>query len=162
MLRVHLMSAGRLRYHAPGAKTPAKPMFRLRFVDGAELVLTEAGRKKRAGVWLLTETALDAELAHLGPDALGPARAAGGDPARRAAPAAPAPARPARLAGIGRAHANEILWRARLSPFRLSTDLDDEAVTRLAAAIVEDLTGRSRPARREGRQGRVRGAQPAR
>ena len=46
------MSAGRLRYHPPGAKTPKTPMFRLTFSDGGELVLTEAGKKKRAGVWL--------------------------------------------------------------------------------------------------------------
>ena len=62
VLRVHLMSAGRLRYHAPGAKTPKTPMFRLVFADGGELVLTEAGKKKRAGVWLLTPDALEAEL----------------------------------------------------------------------------------------------------
>ena len=54
ILRVHLMSAGRLRYHPPGAKTPKTPMFRLSFVDGGELVLTEAGKKRRAGVWLFT------------------------------------------------------------------------------------------------------------
>ena len=52
VLRVHLMSAGRLRYVAPGAKGPKTPMLRLRFADGAELVLTEAGKKKRAGVRL--------------------------------------------------------------------------------------------------------------
>ena len=45
-------------------------MFRLRFSDGGELVLTEAGKKKRAGVWLVTPEQLDADLAHLGPDAL--------------------------------------------------------------------------------------------
>ena len=46
-------------------------MFRLTFADGGELVLTEGGKKKRAGVWLFTPEALEAELAHLGPDALG-------------------------------------------------------------------------------------------
>src|SRR5258706_453157 len=69
VLMVHLMSAGRIRYLRPGEKGPKTPMFRLRFTDGAELVLTEAGRKKRAGVWLLRQDALAAELAHLGPEA---------------------------------------------------------------------------------------------
>src|SRR5580765_5995126 len=68
-LMVHLMSAGRLRYVAAGAKGPKTPAFRLRFIDGGELVLTEAGKKKRAGVWLLRPDALAAELAHLGPEA---------------------------------------------------------------------------------------------
>ena len=57
---VHLMSAGRLKYIAPGEKGPKTPMFRLRFEDGGELVLTEAGAKRRAGVWLLRPDALEA------------------------------------------------------------------------------------------------------
>src|SRR5437773_5381497 len=71
VLLVHLMTAGRLRYLQAGEKGPKAPAFRLRFEGGAELVLTEAGKKKRAGVWLLTPEQADAELAHLGPEALG-------------------------------------------------------------------------------------------
>src|SRR4051795_6608785 len=71
VLLVHLMSAGRLRYLRPGEKGPKTPAFRLRFQGGGELVLTEAGPKKRAGVWLLTPEAAEEELAHLGPEALG-------------------------------------------------------------------------------------------
>src|ERR1700731_3495437 len=69
VLMVHLMSAGRLRYLRPGDRGPKTPAFRLRFTDGGELVLTEAGKKKRAGVWLLRPDALEQELAHLGPEA---------------------------------------------------------------------------------------------
>ena len=43
------------------------------------------------------------------------------------------------IAGIGRAHANEILLRARLSPFKASTELDADEVERLATALHEDL-----------------------
>ena len=71
VLLVHLMSAGRIRYLVAGEKGPKKPAFRLGFQGGGELVLTEAGAKKRAGVWLLTPEAAEAELAHLGPEALG-------------------------------------------------------------------------------------------
>src|SRR5207247_7665775 len=71
VILVHLMTAGRLRYLRPGEKGPKTPAFRLRFTDGAELVLTEAGSKKRAGVWLLAPEQADEELAHLGPEALG-------------------------------------------------------------------------------------------
>jgi formamidopyrimidine-DNA glycosylase len=140
VLRVHLMSAGRLRYHPPGAKTPKTPMFRLSFSDGGELVLTEAGKKKRAGVWLLTPEALELELAHLGPDALGlgPERL-GEILGRERRQLHPLLRDQRALAGIGRAHANEILWLARLSPFKLSTDLSAEEVARLAAAIDDDL-----------------------
>jgi formamidopyrimidine-DNA glycosylase len=139
-LRVHLMSAGRLRYHPPGAKTPKSPMCRLRFDDGGELILTEAGKKKRAGVWLLTADSLDAELSHLGPDALdvdaGRLATILGRERRQLHPLL----RDQRaVAGIGRAHANEILWEAQLSPFRLSTDLATADISRLADAIGADL-----------------------
>lgn len=140
VLRVHLMSAGRLRYVPPRGKHPKTSMFRVRFADSAELVLTEAGKRRRAGVWLLSPAALDAELATLGPDALGLG-------AERLSAILHAERRQLHpllrdqraLAGIGRAHANEILWRARLSPFRLSTDLADADVAVLAGAIEDDL-----------------------
>ncbi len=140
VLRIHLMSAGRLRHLRAGAKGPKSPAFRLAFEDGSELVLTESGPKKRAGVWLETPATTEAELAHLGPDALdvdaARLREILNADNRRLHPLL----RDQRaLAGIGRAHANEILWRAGLSPFALSTQLDDEQVDRLAAAIHEDL-----------------------
>jgi formamidopyrimidine-DNA glycosylase len=141
VLRVHLMSAGRLRYLKPGAKGPKKPMFRLRFADGGELVLTEAGSKKRAGVWLVTPERLEEDLAHLGLDALDV------DPESLAAilqherrQLHPLLRDQRALAGIGRAHANEILRRAHLSPFKLSTELSTEEIGRLAATIRDDLT----------------------
>jgi formamidopyrimidine-DNA glycosylase len=141
VLRIHLMSAGRLRFLQPGAKGPKTPAFRLRFVGGAELVLTEGGPKKRAGVWLETPAQTEAELAHLGPEALGLGadrlrEILAGDNRRLHSLLRDQRA----LAGIGRAHANEILNRARLSPFALSQQLDDEEVDRLAAAIDEDLS----------------------
>src|SRR3989442_8261031 len=49
VLVVHLMSAGRLRYLLAGEEGPKTPAFRLRFEGGGDLVLTEAGAKKRAG-----------------------------------------------------------------------------------------------------------------
>jgi formamidopyrimidine-DNA glycosylase len=140
VMMVHLMSAGRLKYLAPGAKGPKTPMFRLRFEDGAELVLTEAGAKRRAGVWLLRPDALEEELAHLGPEAdqldaesLGAILASD---SRRLHSLL----RDQRLiAGIGRAWANEILHVAMLSPYALSTQLDDGEIERLAGAIRSEM-----------------------
>ena len=140
-LRVQLMSAGRLRYVAPGKKGPAKPMFRVAFADGGELDLTEAGKKRRAGVWILTPEALDAELAHLGPDALDLDAASLGAILRAERRQLHSLLRDQRaLAGIGRAHANEVLWEARLPPFRISTELSEEELERLATAIHDDLS----------------------
>jgi formamidopyrimidine-DNA glycosylase len=141
VLLVHLMTAGRLRYLRRGEAGPKKPAFRLRFEGGGELVLTEAGSKKRAGVWLLTPAQAEAELAYLGPDALGLGAERLGEILRADSRRLHSLLRDQRsLAGIGRAWANEILHRARLSPFALSTELDPEAVARLAAAIDEELS----------------------
>jgi formamidopyrimidine-DNA glycosylase len=104
-------------------------------------VLTEAGKKKRAGVWLVTQAQLDEDLGHLGPDALELDAATLAEILRRERRQLHPLLRDQRaLAGIGRAHANEILLRARLSPFKASTDLSTEEVTVLAAAMREDLT----------------------
>jgi len=141
VLRVHLMSAGRLRYLAAGKKRPSRPMFEVGFADGGGLVLTEAGKKKRAGVWLLTPERLDAELSHLGPDALEvDARTLAEILGRERRQLHPLLRDQRALAGIGRAHANEIVWEARLSPFRLSTDLGEQEVDLLARSIREDLS----------------------
>src|SRR3989442_1702197 len=46
---------------------------------------------------------------------------------------------PTQDGGIGRAWANEILHAARLSPYALSRELDEEEVARLAQAIDSEL-----------------------
>src|SRR3954454_10021588 len=58
VLMVHLMTAGRLKLLPVGTDGPKQPAFRLRFANGSQLVLTEAGSKKRAGVWLITPEAV--------------------------------------------------------------------------------------------------------
>jgi formamidopyrimidine-DNA glycosylase len=138
---VHLMTAGRLRFLSAGDKGPKTPAFRLEFQGGSQLVLTEAGSKKRAGVWLVTPEAAEAELAHLGPEALGLGSEALGaicaDESRRLH----SMLRDQRvIAGIGRAWANEILHHAQLSPYALSRDLDVDEVAQLADAIDAELT----------------------
>lgn len=140
VLLVHLMSAGRLRYLQAGEKGPKTPAFRLRFQGGGELVLTEGGPKKRAGVWLLSPEAAAAELEHLGPEALG----LGAD--RLGEILAEQPRRLHSLlrdqrviAGIGRAWANEILHAAKLSPFAPAQGLSPVQVSELAAAIDSEL-----------------------
>jgi formamidopyrimidine-DNA glycosylase len=151
LLLVHLMTAGRLKYLAAGEQGPKTPAFRLEFQGGSQLVLTEAGAKKRAGVWLLTPEQAEAELEHLGPEAYGIG-------AERLVEICAAESRRLHsllrdqrvLAGIGRAWANEILHRAQLSPYALSKELTSEEVERLATAIDEELA--------RGLELRVRGA----
>ncbi|MGZ4387809.1 MAG: DNA-formamidopyrimidine glycosylase family protein [Gaiellaceae bacterium] len=139
-LVVHLMTAGRLRYLRPGEKGPKTPAFKLRFSDGGELVLTEAGSKKAAGVWLLRPDALEAELAHLGPEADAVTAEELGAALRAESRRLHAALRDQRvLAGIGRAWANEILHAAGLSPYALTTQLSDAEVARLTDAMHAEL-----------------------
>lgn len=140
VLHVHLMSAGRLRYLKVGEQQPKTSAFRLAFENGAVLVLTEGGPKKRARVGVYRPDGIEQELAHLGPEAfeLG---------AERLAEVLTADSRRLHsllrdqraLAGIGRAWVNEILHRARLSPYALSTELSPDEIARLAEAIDGEL-----------------------
>jgi formamidopyrimidine-DNA glycosylase len=140
VLVVHLMSAGRMRWLRPGEAGPKKPAFRLAFEGGGQLVMTEAGSKKRAGVWLLSPEEAEAEVAHLGPEALGLGAERLGEILRRDSRRLHPLLRDQRaIAGIGRAWSNEILHHARLSPYALSTELTDEEVERLAEAIDAEL-----------------------
>ena len=140
VLKIHLMSAGRVRYLGAGEKGPKSPAFRLRFQGGGELVLTEAGSKKRAGVWLVTPEEAEEELAHLGPEALGlGAERLAGILAGQSRRLHPLLRDQRAIAGIGRAWSNEILHTARLSPFALSTHMSEDEIERLAEAIDEEL-----------------------
>jgi formamidopyrimidine-DNA glycosylase len=140
VVMIHLMSAGRVRYLLAGEKGPKSPAFRLTFQGGGQLVLTEAGAKKRAGVWLLRPEEAEAELEHLGPEALGLGAERLGEILAE---------QPRRLhsllrdqhviSGIGRAWANEILHTAGLSPFAPAQGLSPEQVQTLADAIDSEL-----------------------
>src|SRR5919107_626851 len=141
VILVHLMSAGRVKYLQYGERGPKTPAFRLVFEGGAQLVLTEAGAKKRAGVWLLNPEEAEHELAHLGPEALGLG-------AQRLAEICAGESRRLHsmlrdqrvIAGICRAWANEILHHAQLSPYELTRDVTPEQVEQLAAAIDVELS----------------------
>jgi len=140
VLLVHLMTAGRLKFLQAGEEAPKTPAFAVEFAGGSKLILTENAKKKRAGVWLLTPEGVAAELDHLGPEALGLDADTLAEILRRESRRLHALLRDQRaIAGIGRAWANEILHTAKLSPYALSTDLSDEEVARLAAAINDEL-----------------------
>jgi len=139
VLMMHLMSAGRL---SVGPSHPKSSVLAVRFADGTELAMTEGGRKRRAGAWLLSPEAVAEELSQVGPEPLDPAfdtaalrRALEEHPHRLHAFLRDQRA----IAGIGRAYANEILHEARLSPYANGSSLTDEQLERLHASIVDQL-----------------------
>ena len=138
-LLIHLMSAGRLRLFGKRAslKDRASRVL-IRLEDGRELRLREFGTKQRAWAKLLASDAVAADemVASLGPEAWPPppleAFANAIDQPRHLHPLL----RHQRdIAGIGRSWVDEVLWEARLSPFKQGSELDAEEVERLHAAL---------------------------
>jgi formamidopyrimidine-DNA glycosylase len=138
-LLVHLMSAGRLRVFEKRA-TPKDRASRVlvRLEDGRELRLREFGTKQRAWAKLLPANAIteDEMVRTLGPEAWPPPPlaefAAAIDQPRHLHPLL---RHQKDIAGIGRSWVDEILWEARLSPFKKGSELDEAEMTRLHAAL---------------------------
>ncbi|MEM9466561.1 MAG: DNA-formamidopyrimidine glycosylase family protein [Actinomycetota bacterium] len=134
---VHLMQGGRLRPDPKRAKKPRGGMARWEFADGGALLLTEAGTERKAGVWLVAgETEGVDPLTGLGPDANTVSRDQLAEILQQDnARIHGFLRRQGHVAGIGRLLANEILHTAMLSPFAMSTKLDDDEIDRLHEAM---------------------------
>jgi formamidopyrimidine-DNA glycosylase len=123
---IHLMVAGRLAWY--GAPKPIPKRGGLAAVDfsSGSLLLTEAGTKRRAGMWIVDDEGLEhldpggLELATATLDQFRGALCAERHTLKRALTDA------RHLSGIGGAFADEILHRARLSPTQMNTNLSDD------------------------------------
>jgi formamidopyrimidine-DNA glycosylase len=138
-LLIHLMSAGRLRaFEKRASPKDRASRVLVRLADGRELRLREFGTKQRAWAKLLPATEVDRDemVASLGPEAW---------PAPPLEQFAELIGQPRHLhpllrhqrdiAGIGRSWVDEILWEARLSPFKKGSELSEEEVVRLHDAL---------------------------
>jgi formamidopyrimidine-DNA glycosylase len=138
-LLIHLMSAGRLRLFEKRASLKDRASrILLRLTDGRELRLREFGTKQRAWAKLLASDAVDEDEAvtRLGPEAWPP------PPLETFAELIDQPRHlhpllrhQADIAGIGRSWVDEILWEAKLSPFKKGAELSENEVERLHAAL---------------------------
>jgi len=134
---IHLMQGGRLLVDDKQSPKPRNGQARFAFAEGPALLLTEAGRERRAGVWCVATDALAGPpLDRLGPDALD---------YNGATLAAAFTADNMRLhgflrnqrhiAGLGRMLANEVCHRAQLSPFAMTGKLGAVGAAAVVAAI---------------------------
>ena len=144
VLLVHLMSAGRLQlYDKRAGPRDRTSRLLVRIAGGRELRLREFGTKQAAWVKLLHAEQLDADemLATLGPEAW-PQPPQDLRALLKAARPLHTLLRDQRvIAGIGRSWVDEILWTARLSPFKRGNDLDEDEAATLREAIVSTLDG---------------------
>ncbi|HEY5389797.1 MAG TPA: DNA-formamidopyrimidine glycosylase family protein [Solirubrobacteraceae bacterium] len=141
-LLMHLMSAGRLQlYDSRAGLRDRTSRLLVRIADGRELRLREFGTKQAAWVKLLELDALAGEesLTRLGPEAWPQPPADLGERLGEPRPLHAALRDQHVVAGIGRSWVDEILWEARLSPFKRGSDLDAEELEVLSEAIVATL-----------------------
>jgi formamidopyrimidine-DNA glycosylase len=139
-LVLHLMIAGRLRWGAPGQSVPRKLGLAALDFPAGSLVLTEAGSKKRASLHLVQGRAGLAahdpggiELLETDLDGFRAALSRENRTLKRAL------TDPRIVSGVGNAYSDEILHRARLSPFKQTGKLVQDDWSRLFRAAVEVL-----------------------
>jgi len=137
---IHLMIAGRFRWLAPNAKIPGKLGLAAFDFDDGTLLLTEAGSKRRASIHIVRgwESVREHDAGGIEPleitrDQFKSALTRERHTLKRTL------TDPHVFAGIGNAYSDEILHRARLSPVQMTTNLDDEEITRLFDATQTTL-----------------------
>lgn len=145
----HLARAGWLRWSDALPEKPVRPgksplALRVRFDDGSGFDLTEAGTKKSLAVYVVEDPRAVPRVATLGPDPLADdftLEAFTELLQRKRAQIKGVLRDQGVIAGIGNAYSDEILHVAKLSPFALTTSLDEETIARLYAAMRETLAG---------------------
>ncbi|MBK0865377.1 Fpg/Nei family DNA glycosylase [Saccharopolyspora sp. HNM0986] len=143
-LVVHLARAGWLRWSdelSPAPPKPGRGPIALRVhLGGPGFDLTEAGTQKKLAVWVVADPAEVPGVARLGPDALAvTADEFAGLLRGRSERVKTLLTDQSALAGIGNAYSDEVLHRARLSPFATAGKLAEESVARLHEAMREVL-----------------------
>jgi formamidopyrimidine-DNA glycosylase len=137
-LVIHLMIAGRLRWRPPGGSVarPA-PLARFEFPNGV-LVLTEAGKQRRASIHLVEGAHGLEEFDRGGQEVMDASLAEFGARLRLENHTLKRSLTDPRLfSGIGNAYSDEILHRARLSPLLLTSRMTEEQIATLHLAVRE-------------------------
>ena len=139
-LVIHLMITGRLRWGKLGAKLPGRVGLAAFDFSSGSLILTETGSKRRASLYLVSS---ERGLAEHDPGGLEVLDAGLGEfreaLSRERHTLKRSLTDPRLFSGIGNAYSDEILHRAKLSPFKLSSDLADDESERLHEAACDVL-----------------------
>ena len=139
-LVIHLMIAGRLRWVPTGAKVPGKIGLAAFDFSNGTLILTEAGTKRRASLWLARGEEGLQQFERGGLEVLDATRDEFAERLERENHTLKRSLTDPRLfSGVGNAYSDEILHRARLSPIKHTNKLTDEEVSRLFDATREIL-----------------------
>jgi formamidopyrimidine-DNA glycosylase len=139
-LVIHLMIAGRLRWVPAGGKVPGKIGLAAFDFPNGTLILTEAGSKRRASLWLVRGEESLEQFARGGLEVLD---ADIGEFTERLLRENHTLKRsltdPTLFSGIGNAYSDEILHRAKISPIKHTRRLSEEEIQRLFDATHSTL-----------------------
>ncbi len=143
-LLFHLSQGGRVDVESPPKATkPRGSVLRIRATDRPSVLVKEFGHERKAGWWVLAPGD-DGPLAKLGPEALSEGFAAFvrvGMDTRRIHTIL----RDQRtVAGVGRGYADDVLHRAKLSPYASLAKLTGDERERLLDALARDPRRRPR------------------
>jgi formamidopyrimidine-DNA glycosylase len=128
----HLMIAGRFRWKPAGAPVPGKVGLLALDFDGGTLIMTEAGTKRQASLYVVQGRDALARHNPGGLEVLNTDLATFVDALRRDNHTLKrALTDPHLFSGIGNAYSDEILHAARLSPFKQTSGLTDQEAERL-------------------------------
>jgi formamidopyrimidine-DNA glycosylase len=144
-LCIHLARAGWLRWIAkPVPIRPGKGPIAFRVaLDEGGFDLTEAGTQKKLAVHVVRDVMDVPAIASLGPDPLAPeftVEVLAGILAGKRTQLKGLLKQQGVIAGVGNAYSDEVLWEARMSPFKIASSLTAEEVGILHAALVRTLT----------------------
>jgi len=149
-LVLHLMIAGRLRWLEKDAKVPGRITLAAFEFPSGTLVFTEAGTKRRASLHLVEGEAALAAMDPGGLDVLVAGFQEFADSVKRENHTLKRALTDPRLfSGIGNAYSDEILHRAKLSPFAQTVSLSEEDLERLYEATRTTLAEWTDRLRRE-------------
>jgi len=139
-LVIHLMIAGRLRWVASGSKVPGKLGLAAFDFPNGTLILTEAGSKRRASLWLVRGEASLEQFERGGLEVLDASLEEFKERLTRENHTLKRSLTDPRLfSGIGNAYSDEILHRARLSPVKHTRRLTDDEIATLFDATKQIL-----------------------
>jgi formamidopyrimidine-DNA glycosylase len=145
---MHLMIAGRLKWRSAGAKLPKKLGLAAFYFPTGTLLFTEAGSERRASLHLVARRDGLSDFDRGGVNVLEITPQAFGEALRRENRTLKrALSDPSIVDGIGNAYSDEILHRARLSPFKLTGSLTEDEVVilhRATAEVINEFTERFR------------------
>jgi formamidopyrimidine-DNA glycosylase len=154
---IHLMLRGSIKYLLPGNRTKKSSAAIVNFDDGTKLEMSEIGHKKRMSIHILREHKELSTFKNLGIEPMQDKFTLEKLKSMLHAKSEQLKSflcSQKKIVGIGNTYADEILWKAKVSPFKITTQLDEQEIDRLYDSIKDILKWAIEKIRENGISGR--------